>query len=142
MSVTLTWSGLQEFKTALHQLPDELKDEGAVIVERAANDAAREIEAGYPIGPTGNLKRGVTVTRDPSQSRLGVRVTVRSRAKHAHLFERGTKGLRRTHSGANRGRMPEAAQSAKMIPKAQRVRRRMVTDLIALVRRAGFQVTG
>lgn len=139
MSTTrLELKGLTEFQRALRQLPDDLVDEAGAIVIAQAEEAQRQIRTAYPQGPTGNLRRGVTIERN--RSKLATHAIVRSRAKHAHLFERGT-GPRRTASGANRGRMPTAPESQQMIPIVVRRRRAMVAALKDLVRRAGFQIS-
>lgn len=134
----LTFTGLTEFKTALRNLPVELTAEGGDIVAGAAERAQRETQAVYPEGPTGNLRRRVT-REQGSQSKFGASFSVRSRAPHAHIFEKGT-GMRQTAKGANRGRMPEADASQQMIPVVIRNRRLMFDKLKDLVRRAGFQV--
>ena len=132
------WTGLQEFKQELLRLPEELTDDAAQIVVDAAQKVGRDVQAAYPQGATGNLKKGVRTTIE-SQSGFGARAIVRSTAPHAHLFERGTR-LRQTHRGANRGRMPEADESKQMIPIAIRGRRQMVADLIQMVERHGLKV--
>lgn len=138
MSSRVILDGLREFKQHLRNLPEHLKDEGGVIVEAQAQEAERRIQQAYPQGPTGNLRR--RVSRDSQRSRFGASSTVRSRAQHAHIFERGT-GPRRTRSGANRGSMPQGLEEERMIPIVVRRRRIMVEALKDLVRRAGFQVS-
>jgi hypothetical protein len=130
--------GLSEFKRALHNLPQDLTDEASVIVQAQADEAQRQIRTAYPEGPTGNLRRGVQTERNVSK--FTSRAVVRSRAKHAHIFERGTR-QRRTDKGWNRGAMPAADVQEQMIPIVIRRRRVMVEALKALVRRAGFQVS-
>jgi hypothetical protein len=137
--VSVQWTGLEEFRAALRNLPDELTADAAAIVTSHAQEAERLTVAAYPVGPTGNLQRGVRTTVN-SSDRGGASATVRSGAKHAHLFEKGT-GLRRTNDGANRGRMPAAPSSQQMIPIVIRVRRRMVVALVNLVQKAGLVVT-
>ncbi len=139
MSVKIQWSGLEQFKAELRNLPEHLQDEAAKIVIAAATSAHQDVKAAYPTGPTGNLKRGVKLTIE-SQSKLGAKAVVRSNAFHAHLFEKGTR-LRKTKAGANRGRMPEAPDSQQLIPIAIRARRRMVSALIELVQSIGLEVT-
>lgn len=129
--------GLTELRQALRQLPADLTEEAGAIVLSHAEEAARQIQTAYPVGPTGHLRGGVVV--EQRQSPLAATALVRSRARHAHLFERGTT-FRRTDSGANRGTMPEAPINQQMIPIAIRLRGRMVQQLKALVRRAGFEV--
>ena len=137
MPSKLELKGLAEFRRALQQLPEDLAEEASTIVLAQADEAQRQIRTAYPEGPTGNLRRGVTVERN--KSKFSTRGIVRSRAPHAHLFERGT-GPRRTDKGANRGWMPAADPSEQMIPIVIRRRRAMVEALKDLVRRAGFKV--
>ena len=139
MSAKVELHGLDELKTALRNLPQELTQEAQAIVVAHAEFAEREIENGYPVGPTGNLKRRVTTEVNTSRFAAGARV--RSRAPHASLFERGTK-RRVTADGRNRGVMPPAPDSARMVPKAIRHRRRMMGALRAMLERHGLVVTG
>ena len=140
MSASVKLEGLDELREALRQLPENLKNEAAEIVIGAATDAMHQVQAAYPQGPTGNLKRGVTMTVEPGSSKLGVTARVKSGAKHSSIFEKGTVE-RHTRNGANRGQMPKAPDSERMIPIVIRARRRMTAALIALVQRAGFEVT-
>lgn len=137
--MSVTWSGLQEFKNELRKLPDELKGEGAKIVLDTAQSVARDVQAAYPQGPTGNLKRGVRMTVE-ALDRGGSAARVQSTARHAHLFEKGT-GPRQNRRGANRGRMPAAPESQQMIPIAIRARRQMYERLIRMVQAHGLTVT-
>jgi hypothetical protein len=137
VAITLEMKGLDELRAALRKLPQELTDEAATIVEAHAAQAQDQIVNAYPQGPTGNLRRGVTRSRERHQ--FTTRAIVRSRAKHAHIFENGT-GPRRNSKGANRGRMPMAAQTQKMIPIVIRRRRAMLEALKVMVRRAGLLV--
>jgi len=164
MSGRLEWRGLAELRQQLRELPQDLNNEAVAIVRAHAEEAARAIRAGYPEGKTGNLRRGVTV--ESNSSKFGASAIVRSRAKHAHLFEKGTKdrytggpndwssrraqrfafkakhGLIKPSRPAYRGAMPAAQPSEAMVPKAIRARRRMHEALLDLVRRAGFVVEG
>lgn len=130
--------GLTELRNALRNLPEDLARDAAEIVVNVAEGAKAEIVSGYPQGRTGNLKGGVTVHR--SHAQFTSQAIVKSRAKHAHLFEFGTKA-RKTANGVNRGRMPKAPAHQAMIPVVIRKRRQMVQQLIELVRRAGFEVS-
>lgn len=140
MATRIVFDGMTEFKAALRNLPEHLRDEATVIVESAATNAQENVQRVYPVGPTGNLQRRVTTTRLESRGKFAAGAIVKSAAKHAHLYERGTRS-RRTSSGANRGAMPPAPQGAQMIPIVIRWRRAMVKNLKDLVRKAGFQVT-
>jgi len=138
--VSVTWTGLSEFRNALHNLPAELTGEASNIVIESAKSAERDTKAAYSSARvTGNLQRGVTTTVE-AIGRGGVSARVKSNARHAHLFEKGT-GVRRTHAGANRGKMPEAPESQQMIPIAIRARRQMYVKLIDMVQRHGLVVT-
>lgn len=139
MSATVELRGLDELRAVLRRLPQELTQEAQAIVVSHAEFAAREVQGGYPTGPTGNLKRRVTTEVNTSRFSAGARV--RSRAPHAALFERGTK-RRTTTDGRNRGAMPAAPDSARMVPKAIRHRRRMMGALMAMVERHGLVVSG
>ena len=134
---SVQWEGLEAFRAGLRALPSDLADEAAGDVETATRDAARAIEQDYPTGPTGNLKRGVVV--EIRRGRFNVTGIVRSRAPHASIFEAGTT-TRRTAKGFNRGRMPQPPAEQRVIPEAVGVRRRLMSTLIDLVRRAGFTV--
>ena len=138
MSATVTWSGLNELRRALNALPQDLAQEAHAIVHAHAVSAERDIEQGYPEGPTGNLKGGVTLSIEGA--RAGVTAIVRSRAPHASIFERGTR-RRMTRKGANRGTMPQPPFSQRMIPKAIAWRERMYRALIAMCERHGLLVT-
>lgn len=138
MNVKFVFEGMDAFKQALRQLPEDLAHEGGVIVEAQAREAARQIQDAYPQGPTGNLRRGVTTQVE--HTKFGVIARIRSRARHSHLFEKGT-GLRRTSKGWNRGRMPAGPVQERMVPIVVRRRRIMVDALKGLLRRAGFVVT-
>lgn len=139
MSVQLRFDGLAELRAALRQLPEHLTGEAAQIVEAHAVKAQGDVVQGYPQGPTGNLKRRVTLGRQQT-SRISVKAVVSSRAPHAWIFEKGTR-QRSTTRGWNRGRMPAASDAEAMLPKVIRIRRDMIAALVAMVRRAGFTVT-
>ena len=151
-SVKLEIQGLDELRQALRNLPKDLTNEASVIVQAHAEEAKRQIEAGYPIRttglhptdrrkskwfPPGTLKHSISIDR--TYSAFTTRSIVKSRAKHAHLFEYGT-GARKQGNGKVVGRMPVGPQAELMIPKVQRIRRRMVAALVELVRKAGFVV--
>lgn len=108
------------------------------MVEAHAHEAARTVESGYPEGPTGNLKRGVTT--EINRSKFYSAGIVKSRAKHAFIFEKGTQ-RRQTAQGYNRGAMPEASEAERAIPKFIRARLSMMRALKDIVRRAGFEVS-
>jgi hypothetical protein len=130
--------GLDALRKALRDLPEDLRREADVVVRAQADAMAQDTQRAYPEGPTGNLRRGVTI-KTQSSSFAAVAI-VRSRAKHAHFFETGT-GARRTDKGYNRGRHPEPAEADKFVLRAIRARRRLTAALVDIVRRAGFEVS-
>jgi hypothetical protein len=152
---SLKFDGLAELRGALHKLPAELVAEASAITLKHANAAASAIVAAYPMGPTGNLKQGVSVTVHGTG--VSTSATVRNRAYHAWLFEHGTKAARHWSKGSttapfrrkgsrpvpvwgigrSTGRMPAGDV---LIPIAIAHRRAMRAELIALVERAGFTV--
>lgn len=134
----LTFDGLDELREELRHLPADLTEKGISIVTEHAQAAERAIETGYPIGPTGTLRRRVVLERSPSLKN-SCSFAVRSQAPHANIFERGTV-QRHTKKGWNRGRMPQQPESERLIPKAIRIRKRMTDALIELVRSEGFEV--
>lgn len=131
-------NGMEEFKRALRNLPQHLAEEAGSIVARHAEAAASNVVNEYHRhDKTGNLSSHVKVDRAET-SGAGARARVRSTARHAFMFENGTQ-IRHTGSGANRGAMPPFHV---FVPIAVRERRAMVNDLIGLVEREGFKVTG
>lgn len=135
----LVFNGMSEFRALLRHLPEDLTSEASHIVEGTANGAAYEIKRGYP-DTSGRLIGGVQVSHF-EKGKVAAGAIVKSAAKHAHLFEFGTR-QRRTNTGANRGVMPKAAESAAMIPKVIRARKRMYSQLADMLRRVGFRVEG
>jgi Bacteriophage HK97-gp10, putative tail-component len=135
MLIELRLEGLAELRKALRHLPAELTGEAAELIRAAADGVAAEIVAAYP-ERTGNLRRGVRVTHETS--RFGAASTVRNHAPHAYIFEVGTVA-RKTAIGAPRGVM---RPGKVFIPRAVRARRALYAAQIALLRRAGFEVSG
>ena len=158
MSVQLTFIGMKELKAALLRLPAELTELSEAIVVEAAESAAAEVRAAYPIGPGkadgtydgGNLRKGVRVTQATRGTKLeaqfAVGRVVRSSAPHAYLFEVGTKvrynisrNKQLLNKPAHRGFMPGANI---FVPVMERHRREMLEDLTAVVEQAGLEVRG
>jgi hypothetical protein len=138
VSAKVELQNLQAFYAELRKLPDDLATEAKAIVETHAIDFASRTQSGYPVGQTGNLKRGVTKQIE----RMGVSVfaLVRTRAQHAWLYDNGSKE-RRTRTGESRGSMPARPEAERFVPRAIRVRERMNMQLMDLVRRAGLEVS-
>lgn len=138
MPASVKWSGLEELKTHLRNLPSELTQEASPIVDHAAEVTKASLIQSYPVGDTGKLRQGVSVKLDEGAS--GVRATVISKSPHAHLWEFGTQ-VRATRQGWNRGKGPSHYNQG-LIGIAMGWRRRMHQQLIDVVRKAGFDVKG
>lgn len=132
----IRFDGLAELRQALRNLPKRLTDEATNIVEHTAQRMKADVTSDYPEGPTGNLKRGVVISR--SHGGFATGATVKNNAKHAFIFEHGTQ-VRHTDLGWNRGRMPPGRV---FVPAAVRNRREMFNALISMVERNGLTVTG
>ena len=140
MGVAVKMTGLTELRKALRELSEDLAQESMGIVEARAQRAAQDTRTVYAQGPTGNLIRGVRVSRRQG-GRFAARVEVRSTAPHSHLWEQQHPPVpRQTSRGFNRGTMRPTPEHRKMVPIAIRQRREMTRELIEVVRRAGFQV--
>jgi len=138
VSVKLQWVGLDDLRKALLDLPAALTNEAVAIVDDAADAAAVAIRAAYPEGETGNLRRGVKVSKAGALTPHTVRRVVRSTAAHATIFETGTK-VRTNKAGANRGFMPGANI---FVPTVIARRQVMHTDLMRVLEDAGLEVRG
>lgn len=120
------FSGMPELIAGLARMGEHVQREAAGITRSAAQVMAARVVSQYP-SHTGTLRSRVVV-----ESLSPLRQKVRSKAPHAHLFEKGTVNRRTASTGANRGRMPARPT---FIPEAVRARGRMVDELIALLKR-------
>lgn len=131
MANRIEFTGLEELRAALKQLPEELAREADDIIDNRTELALSEIIQRYP-RRTGNLRKGVRKKKIRDGWQL------RNTAAHSHLFERGTQA-RHTKIGAHRGAMPPGNV---FVPVAIKHRRLMEQELIDLLVRKGFGVTG
>lgn len=129
-------TGVAELMDALRKLPRELVDQGDAIVVGHADNAAEAIREGYPDGPSGALKNGVSVTSTKSTG--GTVATVKSSNALASIFENGT-AVRHTELGYDRGRMPPGKV---FVPIVVQARRDMYEELVELVQGKGLEVSG
>lgn len=154
MSASLTFTGLQDLKAALRDLPAALKGEATAIVLDAAHAAAADIRDQYPVGPGqmrngvwypgGNLKKGVKVLVKEIGP-FGVATQVRSAAEHGWIWEFGTearhyftgKGTRH-ETGRMWGKRP---RTPVFIPTMIRHRRALFRRLAALLAAHGLATT-
>lgn len=134
------WSGLDELKLALQRLPADLTSDASEIVEGAANRAAFEARAAYPLR-TGHLKKGVQL-RSIRPGGFVVGTQVLNRAPHATIFEYGTQARHyftkrgKTHLT---GRMPPGHVFVPIMIQRRRV---MYEQLKSLLVRNGAVLTG
>lgn len=127
MAQAAGFTGMQALLDDLSRMAAEVQAEAGDIVLGAAVSMSADVKAQYGQGPTGNLARGVVV-----EKRTPLRVKVRTKAPHAHLFEFGTVQRFTKGTGANRGTMPA---KPVFVPAAVKARARMQRDLTTLVRR-------
>jgi len=129
--------GLEELRAELRNLAPMLRAQAQGLVFDAADRAKAEIVAAYP-QRTGNLRRGVTIQKDFGQ--FYVAVQIRSRAKHAWLYEHGSVARHYvTVDGRDHltGSMPARPTFEPIMAR----RRRALNDaLIELVRSQGLTV--
>jgi hypothetical protein len=140
MAVTLRFDGIAELKQALRLLPESLTDEAGALVRAQALNAAGAIRATYARGPTGNLQNGVVAEAEQPFSRYGARYVVRSKAKHAYIYEYGTKARHYFTKAGKRhltGAMPAARVFVRRMIEA---RARMQEELVWLLVRNGLMV--
>jgi len=138
MSVRVLLQGHNELRNALQALPAALNREARAIVEHAAFETARQARAATH-DRSGKLDQGITVRTTNTATTVTARV--RSGARHAAMWEYGSRPHRRTNRGANRGQMPDHS-GAGLINASMHERAIMHAQLVALVRNAGFTVTG
>lgn len=130
--------GLDELKEALRQLPAELAAEAADAIDNTVEVTAASLVQSYPRGDTGNLRNGVK--HSVIRSDFGAVGEVKSTSPHAHLWEFGTQN-RTTRQGWNRGKL-EAQYNRGLVGISLRERKKLNEQLIGIVRKAGFVVTG
>ena len=118
--------GLAAWKAELEAEPEALAGVANPQVSATADDAAQALRAAYPLGPTGRLKGGVRVDRDPTSGATAA-ATVVSGAPHAHLYEDGTH-VARPHPTFD--------------PITNAHGRALVSPLNALVTARGYRVSG
>ena len=137
-STELQIHGLDELRQALRRLPPELVRDAGPIVHAAAEETGRSIRATYEAHrKTGNLAEHVAI--DIAGDAVSATARVRSTAKHAWLFERGSGPRRWAKNGKATGVMPA---TPTLVPIAVRRRSIMVAALVDLVEKAGLTVTG
>lgn len=136
MSASFSLDGVKELQAALHALPNKLaQEELGPIVLSSAEGLASELKSSYA-KVTGTLANRVVVEKGRAAN--GLRVIVRSKAPHAHLYEYGTVSRFTNETGAARGSMPA---KPTFVPAAVRWRARMMRatkDTLMRLRVPGF----
>lgn len=119
----------QTIVDAYRRAVDAQKPKVLEIVQFTAIAHEAYLQRTYPLGHTGNLRRGVFITK---RNEYSWRVT--SGAPHAHLWELGSRGkVRQTRAGYNRGVMP--AHGSLFVDSAIRYRGDMVARVQAYLDR-------
>jgi hypothetical protein len=118
--------GFRELRAELQEFPTGIRDESAPIMLRGARRAENAIRTAYPMGPTGNLKKGVKVLARLAEG-IAVFFKVAATAPHTHLYEFGT--------------VKQPARPT-FYPIANRERRAAVLEVAALVESKGLEVRG
>jgi hypothetical protein len=121
---------------ALDTVTAEIKREVGQLVIGAANVAHSRIKSAFPVGPTGNLRRMVTVTQ-PDHNSSGMPVMrVRATAPHVWIWENGTRQRRdNTRGNANRGASPAHGKVFEAISAQARSRMLMAAQELVMRRR-------
>jgi hypothetical protein len=134
----LELNGLADLMAALRKLPAELAAEAAEHIDDTVEVTASSLIQSYPLGDTGNLRKGVK--KSVTRSAFGAVGEVKSTSPHAHLWEFGTQN-RQTRQGWNRGKLKDQYNRG-LVGISLRERKKLNVKLIELVKRAGFEVSG
>lgn len=139
MPVRFEIIGRDEFLAELRQMPENFHAEGKHMVEARANGAAATIKSAYSDHKvTGNLAAHVKV--EIEESTAGIIANVKSTARHAFIFEHGTRP-RRTKKGKSTGAMWGKTPKPNIyVPTIVRARKLLTDDLMGLLQRAGLVV--
>lgn len=117
--------GMSALIEDLRRMPTAIEAEASHHVHDAADIMVAELNNEYA-EVTGHLKRGIRTTRVNA-----FRAIVRSTARHAVIYERGT-AMRMHASGKSVGAMPKANV---FIPAAIKSRRQMTERIVDVVER-------
>lgn len=150
-STTVRWDGLQDLYKQLRNLPDDLVMQAANIVAFHAESAATDIEAAYPYGPAGRFRKGDPIEPGNlkagmgavglSGGRWGINYLVINRAKHAWIYEHGTRARHYYTVNGIRKLVGSMPARPTFIPRVITWRRRMVDALAAMLERQGLRVS-
>lgn len=139
MSAAFKFTGLDELRAELRNLPTELAGEASHIVVGEGNSAVAEIRREYPF-KTGNLVEHVTATTLQAGP-VASGVSVKSSARHAWLVEYGSQARYYVTRGGNRHHTGKMPPKPVFVPAMVRARQRMYEQLQGLLERHGLTVT-
>lgn len=131
--------GLKDLMAAMRNLPERLAGEAGRIVQARGARAAEAIRGNYRAHHVTGTLEGSVDLQPREVGRFGAGVIIRARARHAHLFERGT--VARSYRGWNRGAMPAAPREHQFVPVLETERREMLEDFAELLEREGLEVS-
>lgn len=95
-----------DLQRALEKSADDFKRYVSGLIEAAPNALFARLQAEYPIGLTGTLRRRISITSGPSRDSIPNK-RVRATAPHIHMWQEGTvERFDATRRNARRGRMP------------------------------------
>jgi hypothetical protein len=130
---------LAEFSRALQHVSDDIKREVGALVPAAANRVKDRVQAAYPVGPTGNLRRMVRVGQPARFISNGAgdfipTLQVKAFAPHVWIWQEGTvERFDSTRRNARRGRSPKHGKVFEAI--AARTRAGMLNQAQAILDR-------
>lgn len=137
---TMVWTGLEEFKAALAQLPEACLGEAEKAIESEANAAYVTIAAVYGAHiHTGTLRRLLTLS---PLKRTGVvsGLQLRSGSPLAYIFDAGTEARHWKKNGKYTGRMPPTWIFSRTVGRARRNLTQRFKEM--LLRQGAAKVTG
>jgi hypothetical protein len=142
MSARFVWSGLEELKAALRNLPADLTGEASHVIEAAGNGAATTIKRVYgQHRVTGHLQNSVSVQEEHAGP-FAAGVVVKSSDPIAWLFDHGSQA-RHWAGGKSTGRMWGRTPPTHIFAGTMaRERRRMYGLLRGILERHGLVVSG
>lgn len=133
--LTFTLAGLPETMVALEQLTPELVNDVERMQRDIAEAAAANIRAQY-IYKTGALVKGVR-TRRLLKGRVVAAMVVENTHWLAGIYDHGSRTVRETKAGYNRGQMPARPIFTRTMNEAKRV---VAVGTVEILRRHGLTV--
>lgn len=138
---SVVWSGLDEYREQLRQLPEACLGEARKAIEGEANASYVTIASVYEAHRfTGTLRRLLTLSPLTLKGQLTTGLVLKSGSPLAWLFDHGSEARHWKRNGKYVGRMPATFIFTRTVGRA---RRRLTEQFIALLFRHGAsKVTG